>query len=398
MSRSRRSWVVAFSLVLLVGGACLFLATPTSRVASLISIHRTEESAIDSRVIQEEVDLLTERELAEVAGALRRNCDFYQPIVDWLLQTAPAVLRDPVLNGRSEVISQQIFLVEILARAGPRAHSADAVLEHLASDPGNQLQQIATIALRRVRGTPVSEILTLPPMILPTPLDQQIRGAIMLSSFMTHPPPELLPLFRRGLESEAKNDRGLGAYGLQFYGTEAQELAPLLQRLLTDSSGEVRTEAAVALGRVSRAHTREAVAAVLEQLRTNGAAGAYRSFELFAHAGPDAAAAVPFLEANLASENYAMVRGLIGVALWRIRHEASPEVISALADGLSSPYQSVQVSALDVVAELGPQAAAAVPSLERLSRHPRIRIRRKALEALAAIRKQSAGVGAGHAP
>jgi hypothetical protein len=393
MSRSRRSWVVVFSLALLAGGACLLFSASNSRLASLISIPRTEESAIDSRVVQEEVDLLTERELTEGGEALRRNCDFYQPIVDWLLQTAPAVLRDPIVNGRSEVISQQIVLLEVLARAGPRARSADAVLERLASDSGNQIQQIATIALRRVRGTPVSEILTLPPMVSPTPLDQQIRGAIMLASYMSNSPPELLPLFRRGLESDGKNERGLSAYGLQFYGPEARELTPLLQRLLTDSSGEVRAEAAVALGHVSRAHTREAVAAILEQLRTNGAAGAFRGLELFAHAGPDAAAAVPFLKATLASEDFAMVRGLIGVALWRIRHEADAEVVSAVADGLSSPFQRIQVSALDVVAEMGSDAAAAVPKLERLSHHPRIRIRRKALEALAVIRKQSAGVG-----
>jgi hypothetical protein len=82
----------------------------------------------------------------------------------------------------------------------------------------------------------------------------------------------------------------------------------------------------------------------------------------------------------------------MGVALWRIQHQASTAVVSAVADGLSSPYQAVQVSAVDVVAEMGPQAAAAVPNLERLSHHPRVRIRRKALEALAVIRNQSAAV------
>ncbi len=392
MRRTRRSRVVAGILIVLIGMGILFFASPNSRVASLISIHRTQESAIDGRVVQEEVDSLSERELEEVAGELRRNRDLYQPIVGWLLQHAPAVLRDPVLNAQSEVFSQQVALVELLARAGPRARSAEPVLEALAADPGHQIQQVAMIALHRVRGTPIREILTLPLLNSPTPLDQQIRAAINLASFMTNPPTELLPLFRRGLESEGKNDRGISAYGLQFYRTDAGELAPLLQHLLTDSSGEVRAEAAVALGHVSRAHARESVAAILEQLRTNGAAGAYRSFELFALAGPDAAAAVPFLEANLAGENYAMVRGLMGVALWRIQHQASPAVVSAVADGLSSPYQAVQVSAVDAVAEMGPQAAAAVPNLERLSHHPRVRIRRKALEALAAIRNQSAAV------
>ena len=177
---------------------------------------------------------------------------------------------------------------------------------------------------------------------------------------------------------------------LQAIGPAGRTVLPVIDGFLTNSDPTMRLLAAAAHLRVGGS-TQEAMPILLAGLRNelHGVSKVYLHVEglhntvvqgsqaaivLCGELGETAAEALPFLERQLDNKN-AWTRIIAAQAIWRITHDTSkslPALIATLdsvpAPGPqgSLPQDTELVRALDAIAEMGPAAKAALPSIERV--------------------------------
>jgi RNA polymerase sigma factor (sigma-70 family) len=178
---------------------------------------------------------------------------------------------------------------------------------------------------------------------------------------------------------------GAAAYAaseLVRLGPKAKAAAPQLFAALKHSDAGVRIDAATALAAVG-AHSKEAVAVVIELLKDHARTGVGRSAAAaLGEFGPAAKPAIPALCEALNGEGGGW--WVAADALGRIGGE---EVVPILADALTSTDADIRLVAMQRLGDLGPLAKPAVEALQNANLNdPRPTNRKAAAEALQKIK------------
>lgn len=186
-----------------------------------------------------------------------------------------------------------------------------------------------------------------------------------------------IPALTKALASKSEKLREQAAHALAGIGPAAKEAVPALADLLTSKTGQVRAIAANALGNLGEASA-PATSGLIKALTDPDVNVRRESAQALGEIGPAAKAAVPSLIVAL-SDDQGAVTMHAAEALGRI----GPASVPALTKAIGDP--KIRGLAIMILAELGPPAKAAAPSLIGLIKDPDKEIRREAIIALAQI-------------
>ena len=388
--KSRWRWLVLSPVLLLVLSASLLWLRDRSdpRLEAILD-HSRPDAAIDDEVVLAELPLLDERAFRKLLREPLRPDGFLADTEMWLRGHLPASFQDmlPKANARRHERRQKAL--RILALLGADARPYASQIEVLATNQDFFMANDANVALVLIQGAGPESVTNLVRRMSATNPSALVHVAARCAQVGTNSPPVLLPILIDALDAKSGNDRLTAARAIARYGSQANSAAQQLRRHLGDSAKNVRPSMAFALGSVAPEFADEAVAAMLEQQRTNNSWTGDYAHQLYARLGPAAHAAVPSLETELANPVHKMSHGAAAVALWRIRHEVTPVMVEALAWDIEHGVQRSQRWSLQALAEIGPPATNAVPALRRMTKHPRVLFRQMAEDALQAITKPS---------
>lgn len=158
------------------------------------------------------------------------------------------------------------------------------------------------------------------------------------------------------------------AFSLRQLGPEAKAAVPALLGILKDKNVDVRREAAFALQRIGPA-AKTAIPALIDALQDSDVYVRGWSLTALAEFGADARAAVPALKGIL-KEADPLLHVDAANALSRLGEKK--EAVTALIDALKNAKEKWDdtASAAAVLAEIGPDAKAAVPALLKALERP----------------------------
>lgn len=179
--------------------------------------------------------------------------------------------------------------------------------------------------------------------------------------------PSVEPRLVKLLKDESPSVRSAAAFGLhelRLSGADIKDAIPALIEALSDQSGDVRYVSAQTLGLMGP-EAESAVPALIPLLNDSHFGPTVRAsaFEALGMIGPKAKAAMPALRNLLTlTTNYSYWGEVTAVAMWRINGDVT-NTLPVLIQGLSQPDPQERGEAIDVMAEMGPRAKAAVPIL-----------------------------------
>jgi HEAT repeat protein len=179
--------------------------------------------------------------------------------------------------------------------------------------------------------------------------------------------PGVKPRLVKLLKEESPSVRSAAAFGLhelRLSGADIKDAIPALIEALSDQSGDVRYSSAQTLGLIGP-EAESAVPALIPLLTDSHFGPGVRvlAFEALGMIGPKAKAAMPALRNLLTTNANDLYWGeKTAVAIWRIDGDVT-NTLPVLIQGLSQPDPQERGEAIDVMAEMGPQAKAAVPVL-----------------------------------
>lgn len=158
------------------------------------------------------------------------------------------------------------------------------------------------------------------------------------------------------------------AFSLRQLGPEAKAAVPTLIGILKDKNVDVRREAAFALQRIGSA-VKPAIPALIDALQDSDAYVRFWSITALAEFGTDARAALPALK-KILKEADPLLHVDAANALWRLGEKK--EAVTALIDALKNANEKwdATAGAAFVLAEIGPDAKAAVPALLKALERP----------------------------
>lgn len=364
-----------------------WVARPDPRIEALLD-YRAPGAALDEEVVLAELPLLTDAEIRRIARELNYHTGVGVRLRSWVQEKLPVTRDwfppDPEGGNRS------LQAVRVLGLLGPRARIVEAEVVQLFTNGFPDWDGSLVAAWNRIRFPDPILSSNLVRTLEAAPGPSRLRLALPHCRGPSIPPSVLIPILTAGLEARGPDERLRAARALADYGPQASQAAPALMRHLADPARQVRPSAALALGMVAPQFAEIAVAAMLEQQRTNMMWTGDYAERLYRELGPAAVAAVPRLEKDLMDPRQSSFHGATAVALWRIQHTATPALVQALARDAERGRQRSQVWSLRALAEIGPAALEAAPALERVTHHPRILIRRLASEALEAVSRTNA--------
>jgi RNA polymerase sigma factor (sigma-70 family) len=189
--------------------------------------------------------------------------------------------------------------------------------------------------------------------------DVRIQAASALGEMGPRARKAVPALIRVARHDNDKAVRRAAVEGLGGIGPQAKEAVVLLVELLLDEEDDLAYFAAEALGGLGK-EARLAVPALTRALRSRYTSVTYGAARALGKIGPPARAAVPELLRHRRNVTDC-IRAEVAVALWRV--EKHPQAIPMLIEHLRDPSACDRGSAALCLAELGPDAKAAVPAL-----------------------------------
>ena len=164
---------------------------------------------------------------------------------------------------------------------------------------------------------------------------------------------------------------------LEAMGPDAADAVPALTKLLKSDAADVQAHAAEALGAIGDA-AKPAAEALAALVRDDDEFVRKEALEALESIRPGPAVMLPIL-AELLQDPNPVVRARVMGALADLGDKATDLLIKALDDDKTAYWACL------ILAEIGPDAADAVPALTRLLDHDKHGVRREAILALAAI-------------
>jgi HEAT repeat protein len=178
--------------------------------------------------------------------------------------------------------------------------------------------------------------------------------------------PRAVPRATQLLSDPMRRERALRILGM--IGAESAPAVPELIKLLKDADPKVQNETLFVLAAIGP-KADAAVGPVTELLATADRDVRLTANYALGRLGPAAKSAVPELKKELASDDQ-MTKVTAVWALLKIEpqdKEIAATAVPLLTGALSHPYEFIRVEAAMALGELGPQAAAAAPALEKTS-------------------------------
>ena len=345
--------------------------------------------------------------------------------VDALVQIGPVAVPALIKALRESKPAVRQAASEALGRLGPAAKAAVPALSEALKDSDFFVRAAAAFALWRIDGqteaarSAISALVAL--LEKQTPHDREIYRVVnVLRGTGPLLPQTAAPGLVKTLENwsrapEVLVDMGVEAVpalivalddGKEYVrisaistlgqlGPVASEAVPALTRALTDAKADVRTRAAFALARMGK-HARPAIPALGRNLDDPNPIVRWASFAAVRALGTDAVAAVPAL-GRVARNPRSRV--------WddRSSNFQNSRILEYLADSVKGNADAAPVLAafqrskptsdselaIQILADLGPAARDAVPSLLVACHDERVTVRRAALAALKKVDPQA---------
>jgi HEAT repeat protein len=206
--------------------------------------------------------------------------------------------------------------------------------------------------------------------------------ALKREDFLGHAPPAgdigktlreggaaAVPVLTQIASNEDDNVRMEALMTLTLIGPEAKDAAPLLASTVKTEKDSGRFHAASeALARAAPATAADTFSAVLRD-KSNGSGRAW-TLAVLLELAPACAETVPALEEVLHDPDMALCVQAIRV-LWRMKQPAEP-LVAGLCEAASAEQALAGCQALEVLGEMGPAAASAVPTLQKLLARPKL--------------------------
>jgi HEAT repeat protein len=239
--------------------------------------------------------------------------------------------------------------------------------------------------------------------------------------------PALVPVLTELLKDKDPDVRWIAIQNLRDIGPEAKAALPALLPMIHDSSWAVKSNIAEALEKISPEAAKTAVPEMMELLKDDDISARVRTARVLIKLDPGLKSVViPVLVAALTGKDLgargsaAKLLGEIGfeakegspaikaavpalvnlmkndkgnpfaqldaaAALAKLDPSSKPVVVSALIDFLKHPYWGIRMQAANILADIGPDAKAAVPALNELLKDRETHVRDSAKKALEKI-------------
>ena len=287
------------------------------------------------------------------------------------------VLKDCLKHQDPEV---QIAAARALFNLGPEAKDAvSALLETLNSSKDDQVRGQIVTTLGQIGAASKPAV----PAIMETMKAKELRGKAMVALGNIGPEAkEAVPALAENLEDRDNRIAAINALGK--IGKEAKVAVPKMAQLLAEREKDLRLTILTALKAMGSA-AKEAVPAVGKCLDYKEKEVSAQALDVLAGFGPDANPAVIdiislFVDEDLSPNNTLRAKAVDTLA--KIGKRAVPK----LREGLNKS-RSVRIGAANALAQIGPDAKLAVPSLIQMSNSPDPLVRQAAAGALIQIQR-----------
>jgi HEAT repeat protein len=240
---------------------------------------------------------------------------------------------------------QCLYLLEALARIGPKARAATSAIEEVLRDGNAHTRCCAARALFRVTGNAKKVLPLLTAAITEKDAHVCTLMPVTVSGLQPAPPVRLEAL------------RGLGKMA-----PAAARAIPAILRLLKDKDPAIRAEAALALGLIAPGDVR-VVGALAGALKDPDECVRRAAALRLGTAGPRAAKAAPILEKALDDEA-TDVRVEAATALWKITGKPG-RTVAQLTRDLLHPHANQAPDNARRLGAMGPVGKAAIPILRQ---------------------------------
>ncbi|HTH48828.1 MAG TPA: HEAT repeat domain-containing protein, partial [Candidatus Limnocylindria bacterium] len=270
----------------------------------------------------------------------------------------------------------------VLGEMGPVASNAVPALEHIRkSSVEPDVRVTAIIALAKIQPrNPVARSNLLAELHSKVQTSRYF-AALELGAFH-NPDPQLVTALIGALDDKDGEVRANAVWSVAQLGSVCHVAGPRLRELLNDPYRHIPVNAAYALVRVAPELAPEGVQAIQKLLERGSYLADSAVIPLALALGPSATNAIPWLEDCLFRRGRGLTEEVALVSLWRIRRQATPEMLARLPQ-LGSP------AAIRALGELGPLAAAAEPRLRDLAASGNELQREAARTALRQIRAET---------
>jgi HEAT repeat protein len=271
-------------------------------------------------------------------------------------QSQPA--RKAEIGALAEALKDQDSRVrraaaEALGKAGAKGKGAVPALIAALGDPDAPTRQSAAKALGRIAPKGRVAVSALARMVEDADPHVRESAAVALGEFQANRR-VAIPALRKALADRSGDVRSAAAAALGEIG--ANESVPDLIEKLKDEQPAVRRSSAQALGKIGK----PAIPGLMNTLRSDNPGFLQAVVEALGEIGPPAADELVKVLKD-PSQN-PQVRQYSALALARVAR-GSNEVVHALMDAVADPNSSIRLSAIDALARIGPDAAAAIDPL-----------------------------------
>jgi HEAT repeat protein len=217
------------------------------------------------------------------------------------------------------------------------------------------------------------------------PSDEQFYSNVGFAISLTGS--QNIPALTKALKDSNDGVRRAGGAALVFLKAESAPAVHGLVQALEDKQGIVRVYATIALGQIgitNRVAIPGLIKALLdnEQSKTGTGMVAVRvnAAKVLGNMGSDAKLAVPALQKLMLAPPWSSFTDLeeatkiqAALALWKIASDLNPLLPFLIELLETTTYASTQFMILDVLAEIGPPAKAAIPTIRKVEQGQRIK-------------------------
>lgn len=282
-----------------------------------------------------------------------------------LAQIGPAAVGVLIEEVKNPACRQLAATVRGLAVIGPEATDAVGPLTDCLKHKDSHVRATTAYALGEI-GPAAAKASTTLALLLDDP-SAEVRKQAWTALAQVGAP--ALPGLQGALKSPKAGIRQAAADLIALMKTDAREAVPDLLPLLRDKHNAVRRSAALALGAIGK-DARDAIGPLSDMTSDSDPSIRAVAAEALGDIGPEALPAVATL-IHLFKDSMVPVRFQAARAIVKI----GPSALNALINAIANENQSVRLSAIFTLGELGPDARDAVPLLleQRKDFQPMIR-------------------------
>jgi serine/threonine protein kinase/HEAT repeat protein len=294
------------------------------------------------------------------------------------MEVAASDVPDLVKALKHQDMEVRKFAAQALGNLGPQARGVVPDLIEASKTGDAPVSGAAIVALGQIG----ADAKTAVPTIIEALHKKETRDLAIVALGKIGPDAKAaVPELTKNLKT--KEAQGLVIEALGKIGTQAKAAVPDLADLLKDSDKELKPAIITALGRMGK-DAKAAVPAIGSCLSPDDKETSIQALGLLADLGPDAKDAVGDIIALFVDENLRPDNKLRSEAVHTLARIGKPAVPS-LTKALGNPNRYMKAGVIEALGDIGPDAKAALPTIQRLASNADPVISRAAARAAAKI-------------